>query len=174
MSAGKCEVVFSSALYRLVSVWINSMSTKGSEVRNHTRDLLLPNPSKIPYSRSPPPMCLLQPKEDLAMKAQKIGVPYAPIKTVSQTGYRFDDRSREKKHNSSLMPRLCRLATTASSSTATAHSPTATTTAVAAVSSPAATVSAASLCLRRRLLLFHNVDNLVGDAEVFDLWACAC
>jgi hypothetical protein len=32
-------------------------------------------------------------------------------------------------------------------------------------------VSAASLRLRRRLLLFHNVDDLVGDAEVFDLWA---
>ena len=91
-----------------------------------------------------------------------------PIKTVSQTGYRFDDRSREKKHNASLMPRLCRLATTASSSTATAHSPSTPTAAVAAIAS-AATVSAASLCLRRRLLLFHNVDNLVGDAEVFDL-----
>lgn len=66
---------------------------------------------------------------------------------------------------------LCGLTAAAPSSTASAHpSPTTTTAAIAAISSPAATVSAAPLCLRCCLLLFHNVDNLVGDAEVFDLW----
>jgi len=88
---------------------------------------------------------------------------------VSQTGYRFDDRSREKAQR--LASSHLGLAATASSSTTSTHAPT--TAAIAAISSPAATVSAASLCLRRCLLLFHNVDNLVGDAEVFDLCARA-
>lgn len=90
---------------------------------------------------------------------------------MSQTGYRFDDRSREKSTNAFARSSrlLCSLAATASSSAASAHSSSTTPTAAVAAISPAATVSAAPLCLRRRLLLLHNVDNLVGDAEVFDL-----
>jgi hypothetical protein len=42
-------------------------------------------------------------------------------------------------------------------------------TTVAAISTPASTVSAAALRLRCGLLLFDDLDDFIGDAEVFDL-----
>jgi hypothetical protein len=152
------------------------MSTQRLSSPDYGRDRLFPTPSKTSCSRPPPPTCVFTAKiGSRNVKAQKEVCPICSHKKpCRKPGIVLMNRSREKSTNafarsSSLLLRSL-AAATASSSAASAHSSsTAPTAAVAAISSPAATVSAAPLCLRRRLLLFHNVDDLVGDAEVFDL-----